>query len=309
MTAKTVAYWAATAIVAGETLAGAVVDLTHGRQKVVSGKPVADIVTQLGSPLYVLATLGVLKVAGAVVLFAPRLPRLKEWAYAGVMFDLTSAAASHALRRNSAGEALAPLVLAAFALASWALRPPSRTLGAISPATANHRPPSSAVGPARDTRSMRHRDTSRWRSTEMAVVTNVTSSAASSRSRTIAYWGTTGVLAAECLVGGALGLLRWPSYVGIMRRLGFPPYVMTILGIWYGLAGVALLVPRFPRLKEWAYAGLVFIYTGAAASHLAVGDRAAALVAPVVFTALTTASWAPRPSSRRDLAAGRLGAS
>jgi hypothetical protein len=139
MTAKTVAYRAATAIVAGETLAGGVVDLTHGREKVVSGKPVADIVTQLGYPLYVLAILGVLKLAGAVVLFAPRLPRLKEWAYAGVLFELTGAAASHALRRNSRGDVLAPLALAAFALASWALRPPSRTLGTIAPATADHR--------------------------------------------------------------------------------------------------------------------------------------------------------------------------
>jgi hypothetical protein len=49
---------------------------------------------------------------------------------------------------------------------------------------------------------------------------------------------------------------------------------MTIIGVWYVLGGVALLVPRFPRLKEWAYAGLVFIYTGAVASHLAVGDPA-----------------------------------
>jgi hypothetical protein len=138
--------------------------------------------------------------------------------------------------------------------------------------------------------------------THMTTVANVASSAASSRRRTIAYWGTTVVLAAECLVGGVLGALRWPSYVGIMRRLGFPPYVMTMLGAWYALAGVALLVPRFPRLKEWANAGLVFNYAGAAASHLAVGDRAAALVAPVVFTALTAVSWALRPSSRRDLA-------
>jgi DoxX-like family len=65
------------------------------------------------------------------------------------------------------------------------------------------------------------------------------------------------------------------------------------------LAGVALLAPRFPRLKEWAYAGLVFNYTGAAASHLAMGDPAVTLVAPIIFTALVVASWALRQSARR----------
>jgi DoxX-like family len=66
------------------------------------------------------------------------------------------------------------------------------------------------------------------------------------------------------------------------------------------LAGVALLVPRLPRLKEWAYAGLIFNYTGAAASHLAAGDGAETLGAPIIFTGLSAASWALRPPARRD---------
>ena len=74
---------------------------------------------------------------------------------------------------------------------------------------------------------------------------------------------------------------------------------MTIHTIWYILAGVALLVSRFPRLKEWAYAGLFFIYTGAFMSHLAVGDPAFMLIAPVVFTSLVLVSWALRPATRR----------
>ena len=84
-----------------------------------------------------------------------------------------------------------------------------------------------------------------------------------------------------------------------MEHLGYPAYFMTIIDVWYMLAGVSLLAPRFPRLKEWAYAGLVFNYTGAAASHLAVGDPAVTLVAPIIFTALVVASWALRPSARR----------
>jgi hypothetical protein len=85
----------------------------------------------------------------------------------------------------------------------------------------------------------------------------------------------------------------------IIGHLGYPAYFMTILGIWYVLAGVALHVPRCPRLKEWAYAGLFFNYTGAAASHLAVGDGAETLIAPIIFAGLVAISWFLRPSTRR----------
>ena len=70
-----------------------------------------------------------------------------------------------------------------------------------------------------------------------------------------------------------MGALRLAPFSDIMHYLGYPAYFMTIIGVWYVLGAVALLVPRFPRLKEWAYAGMVFIYTGAVASRLAVGDR------------------------------------
>jgi hypothetical protein len=81
--------------------------------------------------LYILTILGVWKLLGAIVLFAPRLPRLKEWVYAGVIFELTGAAASFVAHGDSTNELIAPLVLAAIALTSWALRPPSRRLGII----------------------------------------------------------------------------------------------------------------------------------------------------------------------------------
>ena len=100
-------------------------------------------------------------------------------------------------------------------------------------------------------------------------------------------------------MGGLLALIRHPPYVGILTHLGYPLYFMTIIGVWYMLAGVALLAPRFPRIKEWAYAGLVINYTGAAASHLAMGDGVGALVAPTMLTSLTVASWALRPPARR----------
>jgi DoxX-like family len=127
----------------------------------------------------------------------------------------------------------------------------------------------------------------------------MTNVAAYSRSRNIAYWVTTLVLATECVVGGVMGALRLSPFIEINVHLGYPAYFMTILGVWYVLAGVALLAPRFPLLKEWAYAGLIFNYTGAAASHLAVGDGVGALIAPTVFTGLAVASWALRPPGPR----------
>jgi hypothetical protein len=148
MKARPIVYWTATAIIAGETLAGGVTDLIQGRESVVAGRPVVDVVTQLGYPVYVLKILGGLKLAGAAVLFAPRLPRLKEWAYAGVMFELMGAAASHVLRRNGPGDVITCLILATFALASWALRSPSRMLGSISASPFDEQPTAVTVAKA-----------------------------------------------------------------------------------------------------------------------------------------------------------------
>ena len=116
-----------------------------------------------------------------------------------------------------------------------------------------------------------------------------------------AYWTTTAVLATECLVGGVMGMLQLSLFRETATDLGYPAYFMSILGVWYVSAGLVLLAPRLPRLKEWAYAGLVINYTGAAASHIWVGDGAKKLVGPAIFLGLTAASWALRPPARRDL--------
>ena len=121
-----IAYWITTIIIGSETLAGGVTDLMHGRTMLIAGPSVADIVTHLGYPLYFLTILGLWKIAGAIVIFAPGLPRLKEWAYAGVVFELTGAAASWALHGDPLRELISPLALAAVAIASWALRPAGR---------------------------------------------------------------------------------------------------------------------------------------------------------------------------------------
>jgi hypothetical protein len=123
---KVILYWVITLISALELLAGAEWDLTH--------RPyVVGVVTQLGYPVYILTILGIWKVLAVLAWLVPGLPRLKEWAYAGVFFEMTGAAASHAAKGDFRG-LIGPLVLAASAMASWALRPQSRTLGELFPA-------------------------------------------------------------------------------------------------------------------------------------------------------------------------------
>jgi hypothetical protein len=133
MTTKTVAYWAATLLIALETLVGGVTDLIHGKAILVAGAPVADIVTHLGYPLYFLRIIGFWKVLGGIVLLVPNYPRLKEWAYAGIFFELSGAAASWLAFEHNVGEAVAPAILAVLALVSWALRPQHRLLGVLVP--------------------------------------------------------------------------------------------------------------------------------------------------------------------------------
>ena len=121
------------------------------------------------------------------------------------------------------------------------------------------------------------------------------------RTPAVAYWTATGLLASECFVGGVMSVLRLQPFKGVLTHLGYPPYFMTILGVCYVAAGVALLAPRLSLIKEWAYAGLMFIYLGATASHIWVGDDAKTLVGPLIFAGLTVVSWALRPQRRRVL--------
>lgn len=117
--------------------------------------------------------------------------------------------------------------------------------------------------------------------------------------RNAGYWTATILIALAMLSGGAAYLLRADVPLRGMADLGYPAYFVTILGIWKVLGGLALLAPRFPLLKEWAYAGIAFNLTGAAFSHAAVGDPGAKVIVPLVLLAIAAASWALRPASRR----------
>ena len=133
MTTKMVTYWVVTVLIALETLVGGVTDLIHGRSILVAGPPVADVVTHLGYPLYFVRIIGVWKVLGGIVLLIPGYARLKEWAYAGIFFELSGAAVSWLAYEHNVGEAVVPMVLALLALVSWALRPQDRLLGVLVP--------------------------------------------------------------------------------------------------------------------------------------------------------------------------------
>lgn len=117
--------------------------------------------------------------------------------------------------------------------------------------------------------------------------------------QTILYWIFTLPVAFEMMAGGVWDLLQIEYVRVTLAHLGYPMYLLTILGILKIPCALVLLVPRFPQLKEWAYAGAFFTYFGAIASHLATGDSAELLMPPLVLAVLTLASWATRPANRR----------
>src|SRR5262245_47501884 len=118
------------------------------------------------------------------------------------------------------------------------------------------------------------------------------------RAKTIGYWTTTALLVLGVVSGGAAELARSPGNIEGIVGLGYPAYLATILGVWKLLGTVALLAPRFPRLKEWAYAGIFFNMTGAAISHAVCGDAAWHVLVTLGLAGLAVASWALRPPTR-----------
>ena len=117
--------------------------------------------------------------------------------------------------------------------------------------------------------------------------------------RIIAYWTATVLLALALSSGGAASVARAEPNVRGMAELGYPAYLLLVLGIWKLLGAVALVAPRLPLLKEWAYAGIAFDLSGAAVSHAAIGHPASKVAVPLVLLALAAGSWALRPASRR----------
>ena len=124
------------------------------------------------------------------------------------------------------------------------------------------------------------------------------------RSYRIIYWISTGWLALGMLSTGVVQLLRVEQEVDKMTQLGYAKYVLLLLGIWKILGVIAIVIPGFRLLKEWAYAGFFFAMSGAIFSHIAVGDDIIELFGPSLLLILTVVSWYSRPESRRLMPTG-----
>ncbi|MFE7084264.1 DoxX family protein [Priestia megaterium] len=123
-----------------------------------------------------------------------------------------------------------------------------------------------------------------------------------SKGKIIAYWTVTLLLGVALMLSGIGQLMRYGGNVELVTNLGYPLYILTILGIWKVLGVISLVIPGFPRLKEWAYAGIFFLMTGAALSHAFANDysnHGFSIILPLIYAALNIVSWALRPKSRK----------
>ncbi|MCE7060244.1 DoxX family protein [Dyadobacter sp. CY343] len=126
-----------------------------------------------------------------------------------------------------------------------------------------------------------------------------------SRRNKIIYWVATVWLCLGMVSSGIVQLIHLKEEVDLMTHLGYPLYFLTILGVWKMLGVVAVLVPKFPLVKEWAYAGFFIAMSGAIFSHFAAGDGAKEFFGPVLLLVLTVVSWYFRPADRKLLPVNR----
>lgn len=119
------------------------------------------------------------------------------------------------------------------------------------------------------------------------------------RTGKIIYWIATLWLSLGMVSTGIVQLLKVKEELGLFTHLGYPGYLLTILAVWKFLGVIAVLIPKFPLVKEWAYAGFFFAMSGAAFSHIAVGNSVSELWPSVLLIILTMLSWYFRPADRR----------
>ena len=116
----------------------------------------------------------------------------------------------------------------------------------------------------------------------------------------IIYWVATLWLSLGMVSTAVVQLMKHPAEVDkITKQLGYPVYILTIIGVWKLLGVVAVLVPRFPLVKEWAYAGFFFAMSGAAISHIIMHHGMGEVFPSLLLLMLTVASWYFRPANRK----------
>lgn len=119
------------------------------------------------------------------------------------------------------------------------------------------------------------------------------------RGRPTVFWASASAIAAEAVVGGVLDLVEYGPYISTLTDLGYPAYLAIIMGPAKVASGVVVLAPGLPRLKEWAYAGILVNMLGAAASQVLARRGLASVVPPLMLASIAAASWATRPTDRR----------
>ncbi len=115
----------------------------------------------------------------------------------------------------------------------------------------------------------------------------------------IIYWVATVFLAIGMTAGGVQQMLQVGGYNEIVTQLGYPLYLLSILGVWKILGVITILLPKLPLLKEWAYAGFFFAMSGAFLSHVIVGQAFSEAIPSLILLSVTLLSWYFRPAGRK----------
>ncbi len=124
----------------------------------------------------------------------------------------------------------------------------------------------------------------------------------------IIYWIATLWLALGMVSTGGGQLFKMKAGQGgsdMISHLGYPVYLLTLLGVWKILGVAAVLIPKYPLLKEWAYAGFFFAMTGAIFSHIVAGDPLTGILPALLLLILTALSWYFRPADRKIILANQ----
>jgi uncharacterized membrane protein YphA (DoxX/SURF4 family) len=119
------------------------------------------------------------------------------------------------------------------------------------------------------------------------------------KQKRIWYWIVTAILSFCIFSGGLAQALQLKEVLQGFKPLGYPNYFISLIGIWKMLGVIAILIPKFKLLKEWAYAGIFFVMSGAVISHIASNDVTAQIISPVLLAVLTVLSWYLRPLNRK----------
>ncbi len=134
------------------------------------------------------------------------------------------------------------------------------------------------------------------------TTTNLTSSKEglpAGKAGKVIYWIATIWLALGMASSGVVQLLKVEAEIDFILKLGYPFYFLTLISIWKIVGVITILIPKFPLLKEWAYAGFFFLMSGALFSHIAAGNVVQEMFPPILLIVLTVVFWYFRPLDRK----------